>query len=88
MPNAVGLAEGICLFPMSHPQEFLRILSNTSHSLEGSEEQQCVGSHLTPKYCQLICRGRSTKEEAGQVSERVVERGGINSRRQKGVVSQ
>lgn len=38
------------------------------------------GLLLSPRYCLLICRGRSTKEEAGQVSESVVEHGGISSR--------
>lgn len=72
---------------MSHPAESLRILPGASHSLEGSEEQQCVGSHLSPRYRLLLCRGRSTKEEVGQVSERVGEHGGVSSARQKGVIS-
>lgn len=46
-----------------------------------------MGSRLPPRYLLLICRGRSTKEEAGQVSERVIERGGISSKRQKGVIN-
>lgn len=87
LTHAMGLAESICPFPTSHPEEFLSILPSTSRSAEGSEERQRVGSCLSPRYRLLICRGRSTKEEAGQVSERVVEHGGINSKRQKGVVS-
>lgn len=87
MTDAVGLSESTCPFTVAHPEESLRILRGTSHSLEGSEEHQCVGSRLSPRYRLLLCRGRSTKEEVGQVSERVGEHRGGSSERQEGVIS-
>lgn len=50
LTDAVGLSESTCPFAMAHPEESLRILRGTSHSLEGSEEHQCVGSRLSPRY--------------------------------------